>query len=213
MFLHIVVVGHFRIQGRVNAPAEQQFKGLVQIIHAGNLCAVLLCQLGIGAADGVGGVLALKILQRMDGIVVAAHNDRRAVVGIRGGKVVFFAAFLGNVHAVDHNVIAPGIQTRQQTVPFALHKGGGNAQLFGNFGADLHIVADQIVVFIVVGPRRPGTLHGDNDGAALLDAGKLILAGGFGLAAAACQNGSHTGGEQQGGHFSSKYFHNKLLCL
>ena len=231
MLFGVVVEGNLSVQGSIDAAAVQQFEGLVQVVHAGNVGAVLLSQLGVGAGDGVGGLFVLQIFQAVDGVVITLGDDGGAVVGVRLGEVVFLGALLGDVHAVDHDVVTASVQTGQQAVPLALDELRLNAQLLGNQGSNFHVIADEVVVFIVVGPGGPGALHGDGDGAALPDLAQQVgrsggigsgaVGGGIssrgsgrsGRAAAASQHGGgNSGGQGQGGDLFTVH-QVKLLCL
>ena len=223
MLLRVVVEGHLGVEGRIDPAAVQQLKGLVQVIDRRDGRAVLLGQLGIGAGDRVCGRLAVQILQRLDVVIVRPGDDSRAVVGVGGGEIVFCGAVGGDVNAVDHNVIAPGVKTGQQAVPLALNKLRLHAELFGDFGADLDIVAHKGIALIVVGPGRPGALHCDGDGAAGLDLAQQVGGGGIGRrcraggccsrAAAGSQRSGQGGGQGQGGQLVQVFHYKRLLCL
>ena len=73
-------------------PLFSSSKRLVQVVHAGNIGAVLLSQLSVGAGDGVGGLFVLQIFQAVDGVVITLGDDGGAVVGVRLGEVVFLGA-------------------------------------------------------------------------------------------------------------------------
>ena len=225
MLLRVIVEGHLGVQRRVDAPAQQQLKRLVQVVNARHRRAVLLGQLGVGAGDRVCGLFALQVLQRVDAVIVGLGDDGGAVEGVGRREVVFFGAFGGDVHAVDHDVIAARVQTGQQAVPLALDKLRLNAQLLRDLGGDLDVVADEVVVFIVVGPGCPCALHRNRDGTLGLDLAQQVAGRGLGGApgggfccgrgggAAAAGGQGQRGGQGQGGQLGQVLHYNRLLCL
>ena len=105
----------------------------------------------------------------MDFVVVAADDDSSFIIGIRCGKIVFFLTLRCNTYAVYHDVVAAVVQAGEQTVPFALDEVDIDAELICDQLCNLYVVAHQLVVFIVIGPGGPGTLHGNRDAAPCLD--------------------------------------------
>ena len=207
MLFQVVKIGYFGVQGGIHTAVQQQLNGLVQVVHAGGFGAIAFGQCCIGAGNGVGGGLAVQILKAVDAVIIAFYNNGSADVAVRVRKIVFLGALFGNFHAVGHAVIAAAVHAGQQAVPFALHKGGLYAKLFGNLLGNFNIEANQLVVFVMVGPGGPGALGAKHDLAALLNLGQQIagvIGAGSGFAGSIrcrCSRGrcGGTAGGQQGG--------------
>ena len=174
MLFQVVKIGYFGVQGGIHTAVQQQLNGLVQVVHAGGFGAIAFGQCCIGAGNGVGGGLAVQILKAVDAVIIAFYNNGSADVAVRVRKIVFLGALFGNFHAVGHAVIAAAVHAGQQAVPFALHKGGLYAKLFGNLLGNFNVEANQLVVFVMVGPGGPGALGAKHDLAALLNLGQQI---------------------------------------
>ena len=184
MLVQVVVEGHVGVQCGIRPALKDHLDGFVQGVHAGAGGAVLLRQLHVGAADGVGGGLPLQVLKGSDGVVVGFHHQRGADVGVGGAEIIGLLPAVGDVHAVDDHVIPSGLHTGQQTVPLSFHEGGLHPQLFGNGLAHLYIVAHQGIGIVVEGPGGPVALQGNDQLALALDLGQPVGGGLFLLAAA-----------------------------
>ena len=180
MHVHVIIERNLGVQRRVRTAGKHHRKGLIQRVHPYGGRAIALGQRHVGAGNGVGGALAVQVLKGGNAVVVAAHDQRGADVAIGGGEIILLGTLLGDLHAVGGHVVAAGIQTGEDAVPFGLHKLGGHAQLGGDGLRHLHVEAYQHVVFIVICPRSPCAFRGDNDFALRLNAGQLIFALGGG---------------------------------
>ena len=123
MNTHIIVKRNLCIQGGIHTSGENHLHGLIQGIHTGNGCAVLLCKEHVGAVDAVCSGASVQILKGFDVFVVLAHDQCGANEAVRIAEVVFFLSLVGHVHAVYHEVIAIVVKSCKKTVPFALYKG------------------------------------------------------------------------------------------
>ena len=128
----------------------------------------------VGARNRVGSALSLQIRHGVDVGSVAVHDHDHAVVRVGVGEVVHLGALGRHVDAVDHEVVPSGVKTSQKPVPLALDEFGLHADFLGNLAAHFHVVTRQNPLFIMIGPGRPGALHGDHDLAARADVGKPI---------------------------------------
>src|SRR5690606_2401581 len=88
-------------------------------------------------------------------------------VGI--GEVIFLLALLGNADLVDDRVVAVGIQTGDQAVPLALQELGFDTKPLGNLATYFDVEADELVVRVMEGEGRIGSLRADAEDAGLLD--------------------------------------------
>ena len=175
MRLHVVVEGDLVVQGRIDPSRKQQFKRLVEVVNASDAGTVTFGDCRVSARDGIGGALSGKILKAVDVGVVARNDNSYAGISVRVGEVVLRRTFLSNLNAVCHNIIASGFDTGQQAVPFAFDKVCAYADLIRDRFGDLDIKADQFVILIMIGPRRPSTFGSDGDLAFFLDLSKKIV--------------------------------------
>ena len=129
------------------------------------------------------------------------------IVRIGVGKIVFLFAFLGLVNAVDNDVVHTRVESREESVPFALDEFCLYAEIIGDILRYLHVKTHQFVLFVVIGPRRPCAFHGDGKNAFLLDALEQGFIFVFFFSAAPCRAHREKRCRCQHGDCSSDCFH------
>ena len=175
MDVHVIVKADLGIERRIRASGKHHRQRFIQRIHAHRRRAIALRQQHIRAGNGIGRALARQVLKARDILAVAADDQRRADVTIRRRKIILHRALVGHFHAVGGHVIAARVQTRENAVPLGLHKLRRHAQLRRDALRHFHIKADQLVVLVVIRPRRPRTLRRHNDFALLPNARKQVV--------------------------------------
>ena len=199
MNLLVVVEDNLCVERRVDAIREKKLDRLVEIVNSGHGRAVGLGLSGVGAGDRVRGLLAFEVGHRLYVVVIAADDDRGAVVGVGCREIVGLLAFWSDSDSVDHDIIASGVKSGEKAVPFALDEGRFDSELVGDRLSDLDVVSDEFVVLVVVGPRSPCAFHSDDDLALFLYRLKLVFRG-FRSASGSCDGGSgEREREQRGG--------------
>ena len=97
-------------------------------------------------------------------------------IDIRCRKGILFRSGLRISDAIAGDVKPSGIHASQNGIPVSLKELRLYAQSLGNQVANVYLKTRQDVIFIMIGPRRPVSFHGNNNCSALPDLIQEILA-------------------------------------
>ena len=82
---------------------------------------------------------------------------------IRLREIILLRTLIGDLHAVDDNVIAAVIQSCEQGLPRSFHDLNLNAELLSDRSGRICVITDHLIgIQIMIGPRCPVSLHAGN---------------------------------------------------
>ena len=102
----------------------------------------------------MGRFFAFQIGEGVNVFILLIDDQHRFRRDIGDGKVILSLALGSNRNLVDHCVIAVGIQTCYQTIPFAFHKLGFHPDPLRDFTGDIDVKPHQLSGRIMVSKRR-----------------------------------------------------------